>query len=153
MVPHYMIEVTMNCILNMSEATSLAIHAVIYLGAHNGRKVSTKEIAEEFNASEAHLAKVMQRLVKSGLVRSIRGPKGGFSLEKTGDEVSLLQLYELFEGPIPETICLFHRPSCNLNQCVLDDFLGSINKQALDYMTNTNLSELAELYLKGSRKK
>ena len=143
----------MNGIVNMSEATALALHAVIYMEAHNGRKVSTKEIAEEFKASEAHLAKVLQRLVKSGLVRSIRGPKGGFTLDKPGDEVNLLQLYELFEGPVPETICLFQRPACTLSQCVLNDFLKNINKQALDYMKNTHLSELAERYLKGSKEK
>jgi Rrf2 family protein len=143
----------MNCLINISEATSLALHATIYLKAHNNRNVSTKEIAEEFDASEAHLAKVMQRLVKSGLIRSIRGPKGGFSLEKSGDEVSLFQLYELFDGPLPENNCLFHKPSCNLELCVFDDFLCSINKQIFDYMKNANLSELASMYLKGMRKK
>ncbi len=64
-------------ILNISEATSLAIHAMIYIEANSNRKVSTKEIAVEFDASEAHLSKVLQRLVRSGYVKSVRGPKQG----------------------------------------------------------------------------
>ena len=49
----------MSKILNISEATALSIHAMIYLEANNGRMVSTKEIAQTFQASEAHLSKVM----------------------------------------------------------------------------------------------
>ena len=153
MVPQYGYnEEFMNCILNISEATSIAFHAVIYLEVHNDRKVSTKEIAEVFKVSEGHLAKVMQRLVKAGLVRSVRGAKGGFFLGRQGNKINLLQIYELFEGPIPETNCLFHKPSCNLTQCILDDLLGNMNKQVLEYMADANLKKLAEKYL-GSKLK
>lgn len=140
----------MSKILNLSEATALALHAMIYLEAHNDRKVSTKEIAGAFRASEAHLSKVMQRLVKAGMVKSVRGPKGGFELVTSDNGISLLHLYELFEGPISDTICLFDTPVCGLENCVIGDLLLQVNNQVVEYMTKTSLSKVAKLYKKGS---
>ena len=143
----------MSKILNISEATALALHAVIYLEAHNNRKVSTREIAEVFQASEAHLSKVMQRLVRAGWVNSVRGPKGGFEVGKPTDEISLLQLYEIFEGPVPGTICLFGKSVCGLDNCVIGDLLSHVNDQVIEYMTKTSLKKVAEVYIREKRKK
>ena len=136
----------MSKILNISEATALALHAVIYLEAHTNRKVSTKEIAEAFQASEAHLSKVMQRLVRAGMVNSVRGPKGGFEVGKPTDEISLLQLYEIFEGPVPGTTCLFRKSVCGLDNCVIGDLLSNVNDEVIEYMTQTSLKKVAEVY-------
>ena len=136
----------MSKILNISEATALALHAVVYLEAHNNRKVSTREIAEEFHASEAHLSKVMQRLVKAGMVNSVRGPKGGFEVGKPTEEISLLQLYELFEGPVSDTICLFGESVCGLDNCIIGDLLSNVNNHVIEYMTKTSLKKIAEVY-------
>jgi len=136
----------MSKILNISEATALALHAVIYLEAHNNRKVSTREIAKAFQASEAHLSKVMQRLVRAGMVNSVRGPKGGFEVGKPADEISLLQVYEIFEGPVSGTICLFGKSVCGLDNCVIGDLLSNVNDQVIKYMTQTSLKKVAEVY-------
>ncbi|MFC1508928.1 RrF2 family transcriptional regulator [Candidatus Omnitrophota bacterium] len=138
----------MSGILNISEATALAIHAMIYIEANSDRKVSTREIAEEFDASEAHLSKVLQRLVRSGYVKSVRGPKGGFTMEKQGSSLPLIHLYELFEGMLPEDICMFQKSSCTLKRCAMDDFLGGMKRLVLDYMNDTTVNKLAGIYLK-----
>ncbi|MFC1607278.1 RrF2 family transcriptional regulator [Candidatus Latescibacterota bacterium] len=139
----------MSGLLNVSEATALAVHSMMYLETHRDRKVSTREIAVEFSASEAHLAKVMQRLVKAGLVGSIRGPKGGFNLKKPGKDITLYDLYELFEGPVPEHKCLFHEPVCLHENCAMNGFLDKIHDYAMNYMTTTSLIDIAQRYRKG----
>jgi len=137
----------MSKILNISEATALALHAVVYLEAHKNRKVPTREIAEAFHASEAHLSKVMQRLVRAGLVDSVRGPKGGFEVGKPTEKVSLLQLFEIFEGPVSGTTCLFGGTFCELDNCVIGDLLSTVNNQVIEYMSKTSLKNIAKTYI------
>ncbi|MBN1293545.1 MAG: Rrf2 family transcriptional regulator [Candidatus Latescibacteria bacterium] len=138
----------MSKILNISEATALALHAMIYLEYQKDRLVSTKEIAEAFSASEAHLAKVMQRLVKARFVKSVRGPKGGFALEKQCEDIKILHIYEAFEGSLSEHSCLFDKPVCGLEKCVIGDLLGKLNDKVLNYLNTTSLCDVAEYYKK-----
>ncbi|MCF8044104.1 MAG: Rrf2 family transcriptional regulator, partial [Desulfarculaceae bacterium] len=72
----------MQQLLKISEAASLALHTMGLLASRPGEQVPTRELAARLKVSEAHLAKVMQRLGRAGLVRSQRGPKGGFALER-----------------------------------------------------------------------
>ena len=67
----------MTNIAKLSEASSMGIHAVLYLAANPNRSIPLKEIAESIAVSEAHLAKVFQRLGKAGKVKATRGPTGG----------------------------------------------------------------------------
>ena len=138
----------MSKILNISEATALALHAMIYLEYQKDRLVSTKEIAEAFKASEAHLAKVMQRLVKARFVKSVRGPKGGFSLGKKCEEIKLLDIYEAFEGALSEHSCLFDQPVCGLEKCVIGNLLEEVNDKVMNYLKTTSLCDVAEYYKK-----
>ncbi len=77
--------------LRISEAATLALHATALIGSSPTR-LSAHEMAERLNVSEAHLAKVLQRLAHAGLVRSVRGPHGGFMLARAGSEITLLEV-------------------------------------------------------------
>jgi len=91
-------------VLRISEAASLGMHAMVLLASDRGRVLSAHEVAARLNASEAHLSKVMQRLGRAGLVQSVRGPRGGFSLARSPDAVTLLEVYEaaLGEPALPQ---------------------------------------------------
>jgi Rrf2 family protein len=84
----------MSNLFKVSEAASLALHAMLHIVANPNRPVSTREIASGMHASEAHLAKVLQRLARVGLARSTRGPKGGFVLGRPAETITLLDVYE-----------------------------------------------------------
>ncbi|MCP4900046.1 MAG: Rrf2 family transcriptional regulator, partial [bacterium] len=96
----------MPTMLRISEAASLGIHAMGLLAIHPDRSLSARTIAEKFSVSEAHLSKVLQRLTKVGLLASTRGPKGGFSLTRDPETVTLLEVFEAIEGPVEPTDCL-----------------------------------------------
>lgn len=113
--------------LKFSDATVLGLHALIYLASHGDRKISTREIADCHNASEAHLAKVMQRMVRAGMVMSVRGPGGGFTLAKRPWDISLSEVYILFEGKPPVASCLFDDPVCQTQACLFHDLLEEVN--------------------------
>jgi len=132
----------MSGLINISEAAVLAFHAMIYIAESGNPMVSTKEIAAAHKASVAHLAKVMQRLAKAGFVSSIRGPKGGFRLAKNPESITLLELYELFEGTVQESSCLFEFPVCGRDKCVFGDSIKDINALVMRFLSGTRLSDI-----------
>ena len=131
----------MKSILRISEAVSLGIHACILLAENKNGTVNASSIAEDLKASRAHLAKVMQRLVKSGIVLSTRGPSGGFKLKTTPDRISLKQIYESIEGEMPSGECLFSRKVCDRSGCHIGKMLGTINNQLGEYFTQKTVKD------------
>jgi len=136
----------MASLFKMSEAASLALHAMSFLAMDRKRKTSAKEIAARLQASEPHLAKVLQRLAKNGLVKSSRGPGGGFTLSRAASEITLLQIYETIEGPLEMTTCLFDHPICMGEQCIIGGLIGPVDRQAMDYLSKTRLSALNKIF-------
>ncbi len=131
----------MSSMLRVSDAASLAIHAMGYLANMGGKLVSIHDIARELNVSENHLAKVAQRLAKCGLVVGVRGPKGGLKLSKDAKEISLLTIYEAIEGNVPQVKCLLGRPAFGKKCCILGELLHSINQQVVEYLGKTTLAQ------------
>ncbi len=136
----------MKTILKMSHAVSLAFHATALLASNPAKQLSNKYIASELRVSEAHLAKVFQRLSKVGFVKSNRGPKGGFMLGKTSDKISLLDLLEAIEGPYFAKHCIFDTPICGKNKCIFSDLLKSVERQFYDYLSETKLSDASNFF-------
>ena len=129
--------------LKLSEAASLALHTMVYLAGLPGKHVSAREIAGDMNVSEAHLSKVLQRLAREGLVDSVRGPKGGFSIGSRYADVSLLDIYESIEGPMHDKHCFRTTRVCNGNTCIFGGLLGDVSSQVKEYLSQTKLPELA----------
>jgi Rrf2 family protein len=133
----------MSRVVRISEAASLALHAMAVLAENPGRNLPVKEIAATLGVSENHLSKVLQRLVRGGFLRSVRGPSGGFSLEDGADEVNLLQVYETVEGPLAPVKCLFARPICDGRHCLLGGLLEDANRGLRDRLETTRLKDIA----------
>jgi len=129
----------------------LAMHAVVLLAARPGQRLCTARMAETLGASEAHLAKVMQRLGRAGLVRSARGRGGGFVLARRPERISLLEVYQAVEGPVPTGGCLFEKPVCSGQRCILGSLVARVNRQAREYLARTMLSDLVGVF--GGRKR
>ena len=111
----------------ISEAASIALHAMILLAAKGDTPATSAQIAETFEVSDNHCAKVMQRLTKSGLVRAVRGPGGGFRLARPAGEITMLMVFEAIEGPLEESTCLFKDAKCAPGGCVFGGLLNRIN--------------------------
>jgi len=141
----------MPTVLNISEAASLALHAVVFLAANSDQPESTRAIATSLGVSEAHLSKVLQRLTRAGLVRSTRGPRGGFTLASPSDEMTLLQVYEAVEGTLNQSQCLLGKPICGEKGCILGGIVTSINQQVSDYLAQTKVFDLADRFQKGEK--
>ena len=140
-------------IIKISDATALALHSMVHLAIKPKEQSTTAELAEVFDASKHHLAKVHQRLAKGGLVLSRRGPSGGIGLAKNPAKITLLEIYEVMEGPMTCHPCLFGKEACPRVDCVLADLLPGLARQVRDYFETTTLAQLAKEPTRGSKRK
>ena len=136
----------MSSVVKVSEAATLALHAMAFLAANPGERFSAKQIAGLHGVSEAHLSKVLQRLAKVGLLDSARGPKGGFVLARPAEQITLLDVYEAVDGPLRPTTCLLGTPICNGRGCIMGDVLKTVNEQTKNYLTQTSVLDVAGTY-------
>lgn len=133
----------MSNLFKVSEAASLAIHGMILMAENPNKAISAKEIASTIHVSESHLAKVLQHLGKAGLVRSTRGPKGGFVLGKPAETITLLDIYEAIEGPLETITCLLAMPICGGGRhCCMGGLLQSVGEQVRRHLAESKLSHL-----------
>jgi Rrf2 family protein len=117
----------MSRVVQLSEASTIGLHSMIMIARAKGI-IKINQITNHTGASSNHLAKVMQRLVKANLVRSTRGPNGGFMLRKKPEEITVLDIYEAIEGPIDVEGCPMVQPMCPFDKCLM----GSIVKQTTE---------------------
>ena len=134
----------MSGVAHISEMTSLALHSMAFIAVNNHKMLNVKEIAGEIGASEAHLSKVLQRLVKAGLLNSTRGPSGGFKLTKTPGEIKLSDIYQTMEGPILGEGCPVHRTKCPFSRCILGGILQKLNQEFETYLKNLTLQDFCD---------
>jgi len=126
-------------VVSLSEAASLAIHAVVLI-ASSDKLVNVNQIAKATAASKNHLAKVMQRLVKSNLVSSTRGPSGGFLLKKEARDICLYDVYLAIEGPIELEDCPLDRPICPFEKCIMGGIMHKLTNDFKKYLIDSKVS-------------
>ena len=136
----------MASIVKISEATSIALHAIALLvQMPPGRPLSVKHIAGTLGISADHLSKILQRLEKELLVKSVRGPKGGYLLVPMVAQMPLLRVFEIFEGRLSFSGCLMRRPVCKTKACGLSLLLGNLQNQIIDFLKKTCVKDINPL--------
>ena len=126
----------------ISEAGSIALHAMVMLSNNSERLVRIKDIAGSFSFSEAHLAKVLNRLVKSALVNATRGPSGGYKLSQPAGEITLKEIYEAIEGKLDENRCMFSIPVCDGTGCSIGEYFTKKSGEVEEIISRTTLSDI-----------
>lgn len=128
--------------LNISEAGAMALHTMVLLAGSPEEPLTARAISERLLRSEAHLAKVLQRLARAGFVTSTRGPAGGFVLARPAHEIVMLDVYESIEGQLGGTNCTWTPPVCDGKTCVFGQLVVEVNNLVRDYLGSIRLSEL-----------
>jgi Rrf2 family protein len=87
--------------MRLSNASSYAIHSLVHMAAKkNSQLVPSHLIAREQGIPERFLLKVLRPLVNLGILRSVKGPNGGYRLARAPKDISLLEIVEAVDGPI-----------------------------------------------------
>ncbi len=126
----------------LPESTAIALHSMTYIANREDKIITLKEIAVKFNISEHHLSKVLQRLVKEGLIKSAKGPKGGFSIVHEYKNITFLEIYEMMEGKIKRQNCLFNSNPNSCYNCIMNNLIDDINEKLVDFMKNRKITDV-----------
>jgi Rrf2 family protein len=124
----------------MSDAASIAIHSMVLIArAENG--INAVKIAEISGFSKNHISKVLQRMVKAGLLKSVRGPAGGFSLKVEPETISLLSIYESIEGSLDVTDCPMAHEICGFKNCIMGNVVNKMTVEFKKFLNEQNLKD------------
>jgi Rrf2 family protein len=106
-------------------------------------RVTASLCAAELGVSPSYLAKVLQTLVRSDLLRSTRGAAGGFELVRGPETVSCLEVLEAVDGPLPERQCLFGESVCTKGSCSLKVMCDKVAKTVRSALESTSIAAIA----------
>src|SRR5947209_20610647 len=97
-----------------SRSAEYAIRAFVHLAQVNeGKYAMVKNIAEQEDIPAHFLAKILQQLARQGLLRSSKGPTGGFALRHAPAEITLLQIVDSIDGLADYQRCIGGMMECN----------------------------------------
>lgn len=104
----------------LNKKSDYAVRALLALGAAGDGFLSARVIAEGQQMPYQFLRGLLQDLIRHGMVESREGARGGFRLVKDADEIALLDIIEIFQGPVQVSECMFRKQMCaNRSNCVL----------------------------------
>jgi Rrf2 family protein len=135
----------MQHVLRISRKIDYGLRAMIYLASISQESVVPfREIARQMDVPEDFLAKILKTLVDQGLVRSTRGPHGGYALAKTPLDISFLDVIEAVEGPVALNVCLDGEDACgHSTSCTMVQVWRLGQERMLDVYRHAKLAELA----------
>ncbi len=129
-----------------SRPCEYALRALTYITVNSDSElIRTQEIAEAEGLPAPFLAKLLQQLARSGILVSVKGPKGGFGLARPPKEISLLEVVTAIDGEDGFMRCAIGLAECtDTAPCPLHDTWKPLRDQILDYMAGRSLANLAE---------
>jgi Rrf2 family protein len=131
--------------MQVSRKVDYALRAVIHLAndEHRGRACSVPEIADRERIPKQFLEKIIRDLIRVGLVRSRRGPHGGYVLGRPAEEVTFKHVIEAVEGPISLNVCVGEHAECFLlGACGMNRVWAEGQRRVMDLFEGTTIASV-----------
>lgn len=129
-------------LLNISEAMSIALHTCANLAGDPEHFHSARQISEKLGFSAHHFAKVVQQLVREGLLVTERGPAGGAKLAREPEKITLLDIYKAAGGSPTYKGCLLKHTVCQGDGCALGTLMATENARLVAMLENITLDSV-----------
>lgn len=133
--------------MQFTKAEEYGMQGVLHLAnIGQGKVTPLSVISNAREIPEKFLAKIFQALSRSGILRSHRGVRGGFTLAKAPGDITVKDVLESIQGPFHLTKCIADPDCCSRsNQCAMRDLLATAEKQMLDVFVGHTLEDLVVL--------
>ena len=128
--------------MQITRQADYALRAMIYLSRlEENEKTATSLVAKDQEIPPSFLAKIISQLSIAGLIHTSRGARGGVSLAKPADEISVLDVIEAIDGPIFLNECTGNSTSCPfLDSCPLRDVWREARTDLVDKLSSATFS-------------
>ena len=131
--------------MQVSRKVDYALRAVIHLANEEtaDRACSVGEIAAREGIPRQFLEKIIQQLIHASVVRSRRGPRGGYVLARPADRVTFRDVIEAVEGPISLNVCVGEHPDCSmLGMCGMNRVWWEGQRRVMELFERTTIADV-----------
>jgi Rrf2 family protein len=132
--------------LRLSKKADYALIAMKHLARKSSGAPSTsaREIAEEYDIPIELMAKVLQRLVRTGLLASTQGTRGGYTLLRPSAAITVGDVIQAVDGPFTVTACSTDNHACDqYSKCSVRDPLWQLRERLVATLGTVTVAELA----------
>ena len=136
--------------MQITRQADYALRAMIYLAKLDPTKrAATSQIAEEQRIPPSFLAKIISQLSIAGLIHTSRGARGGVSMARSPEKVSVLEVVEAIDGPISLNDCTGDPSSCPFGEdCPLRPLWCETQAELIDRLRKTNFARFVSISAK-----
>jgi len=133
--------------MQITRQADYAVRAMVYLAQLGPEKrAATGQIAKEKSIPPSFLAKIVSQLSVAGLLQTSRGARGGVSLAKPAEAISLLDVVEAIDGPIMLNDCVGENITCDYDDdCPLKPVWCDAQKMLLDQLSKANFAQFVKV--------
>jgi Rrf2 family protein len=133
-------------LMQIPRRVDYGLRAVIYLSGQDPEKCcSITEIAKQQGVPRKFLEKIIQDLIRKGLIKSRRGSCGGYRLARPPDAISFYDVIEAIEGPIAVNACLDQHLGCDqLSRCTMVGVWNEVQRKVIEVFTSTKIADLRQ---------
>lgn len=127
--------------MKYSKATNYALHTMLFLAKQTPNKpMGVQQLAEMQNVSPTYLSKILTKLVKEGMINSVSGANGGYTLRHDWEDISFLDIIHAVEGKSSLfDCCLYNDP-----KCVIKEVMLSAEEKLENELRNRKISDLVK---------
>ncbi|PPC80049.1 MAG: Fe-S cluster assembly transcriptional regulator IscR [Methylotenera sp.] len=119
--------------------------------APDTKPVTLAGISERQDISLSYLEQLFSRLRRQGLVKSIRGPGGGYNLAKNYSEISVAEIINAVDEQIDATQCGGHENCRDEGRCMTHDLWSALNTKILEYLDGVTLADMVASQKNGQK--
>jgi Rrf2 family protein len=132
--------------LKLTKKADYGLMAMKHLAENAAQgSMSAKDVAEAYGIPSEALAKILQRLVKAGLLQSHHGINGGYTLAREAKEISAFEVIRAIDGPLFITSCITVRGECGQsNRCTVREPLRRVNQSIEEVLRQIKISDMKE---------
>jgi len=133
--------------MQITRQADYALRAMIYLAKLDPtQRAATSQIAEAQRIPPSFLAKIISQLSIAGLIHTSRGARGGVSMARSPEQVSVLEVVEAIDGPISLNDCTGDPSTCPFGEdCPLRSLWCETQSELIDRLRKTNFASFASV--------